>query len=220
MTMREKRERLSAKIKRLDEASTIAVITNDDKTAEVNMQQISSLNSVVLHIDTPKIAVALFAVNAALRVIDEIEAMNCYFGFIKTRLSFVSLLAEAMKAAGVAAEMDICNYGDDINTLIDAEDLKTYRDQLNTKKWLLMDMTKDIQPEKAGFAKVGNYYVPIEQLFAVGIDKSCVLSSSGLSIEVELNVTDIVGEADFTSRCMSFYDAIKFNVADMVLDLN
>jgi hypothetical protein len=81
-----------------------------------------------------------------------------------------------------------------------------------------MDIVNDMQ--KAGFAKVGNYYVPLDHLFAVGIDRSCLLTNSGLSIEVELIVTDIVGEADFISRCMSFYDAIKFNVADMVLDLN
>lgn len=218
MTMREKRERLSAKIKRFDEASTIAVITNGDKTAEINMQQIREVSkSIMLNVGTSKAIVALFAVNAALRVIDEIETMSCYFGFIKTRLSFVNLLAEAMKAADVA-EIVINHYGDDIDTIVAVDDLKTYRDQLNAKKWLLMDNVEDM--EKAGFAKVGNYYVPLDHLFAVGIDRSCLLTNSGLSIEIEIIVTDLIDEAKFTSRCASFYDAIRLNVADMVLDLN
>lgn len=207
MTMK---ERLSDKIRRLDEASKIDVITGD-KTAAITMQQISSISkTVVLHTDTAKVAVSIFAVNAALRILDEIEAMNCYFGFIKTRRTFIESLTEAMIVAGINIKNEY-DFSDPEYTLISTEDLKSYRDKINAKKWML-------QTSEAYFVKVGNYYVPLEQVFAVGINKSCVLSNNGISIEVDMVVTDVITEGKFSSYASSFYDAIRFNVADMVLD--
>lgn len=217
-----RRRRLHEKIKRLSDGIKIT-LNFIDSTSTTTIDVIEK-NSKMIELRTcaAEAIAQLFCVNGALRILDEIEECPIFFGFFKVRSSFCTDLLDAAKCAEVEISLDTAT-SDDAFVLVAVEEIKKCRDEISKRKWLLHDMITDIQGDDSFnyWSKVGNYYVPFEQIMAVTHSpKDFTMTNNNIAIEVVNSVTDVIYEGQFLQNCTSFYDAVRLNVADMVLDLN